>query len=88
MAPGRTQSLVSMHGTTGQHASRISEFTYEVPDAALLVMHSDGLSARWDLQQYPGLLMRHPSVVAGTLFRDHTRGRDDSCVVVLPIGKR
>jgi hypothetical protein len=46
-------------------------------------MHSDGVSARWDLSRYPGLLLRHPNVVAGVIYRDFSRGRDDALVVVV-----
>lgn len=76
-----TQNLVSMHGTAGKHSGRVTEFSYDWPQGAVLVMHTDGLSTRWDLQQHPGLLLRHPSLIAGVLFRDFARGRDDACVV-------
>jgi hypothetical protein len=62
---------------------KIQEFTYDWPPGALLVLHSDGLSARWDLARYPGLVSRHPSVVAGVLYRDFSRERDDALVIVV-----
>ena len=45
-------------------------------------MASDGLATRWDLERYPGLLAHHPAVVAGVLYRDFGRARDDVTVVV------
>ena len=45
-------------------------------------MHSDGLGTHWDLASYPGLRTRHPSVIAGVLYRDFSRRRDDVTVVV------
>jgi len=45
-------------------------------------MHSDGLSARWNLADYPGLFQRHPAVIAATLYRDNVRSRDDATIVV------
>jgi hypothetical protein len=48
----------------------------------LLVMHSDGLATHWNLDQYPGLVGRRPSLIAGVLYRDFARGRDDVTVVV------
>jgi hypothetical protein len=45
-------------------------------------MHSDGVSARWALAAYPGLFGRHPAVVAGVLYRDFSRKRDDATVLV------
>jgi hypothetical protein len=51
-------------------------------------MHSDGVSGRWDLTRYPGLSFRDPSVVAGVLYRDFSRQRDDALVVVVRAAAR
>jgi anti-sigma regulatory factor (Ser/Thr protein kinase) len=73
--------LVSYNGTAGHEARKIVEFTYPWSPNALLIMHSDGLMTRWNLQAYPGLLQRHPSLIAGILYRDFVRGRDDVTVL-------
>jgi len=83
VSPRETKSLVSYNGIAGHEARKIQEFAYDWPADALLVMHSDGLSGRWDLTRYPGLAFRDPSVVAGVLYRDYSRGRDDSLVLVV-----
>lgn len=83
-----TQGLVSMNGTAGLHASPAREFRYAAPPGALLVLHSDGISARWDLATYAGLMKRDPGIIAGVLFRDFARGTDDAAVVVARIGGR
>jgi len=49
---------------------------------AMLIMHSDGIGTRWDLERYPGLPQRHPALIAAVLYRDHARGRDDAGIVV------
>ena len=46
-------------------------------------MHSDGLLSRWSLDGYPGLMRRDPSVIAGVLYRDYLRTKDDVSVVVV-----
>ena len=48
-----------------------------------VVLHSDGLSSRWNLGTYPGLARRHPMLVAGVLYRDFGRRTDDAAVVVV-----
>jgi hypothetical protein len=35
------------------------------------------------MEQYPGLITRHPALVAGMLYRDFRRGRDDVTVVAV-----
>jgi hypothetical protein len=78
-----TFSLVSMNGTVGAQFRGGRQFTYDWPAGAALVMSSDGLKSHWDLSRYAGLLERHPSLIAGALYRDYLRGRDDCTVVVL-----
>jgi hypothetical protein len=46
-------------------------------------MHSDGISARWDLRKDDALRQRHSAIIAAVLYRDHARSRDDATVVVL-----
>jgi hypothetical protein len=79
----RSQGMVSQHGTLGHQTHRLQEFRYPWPQQALMVLHSDGLSARWDLASYPGLAGRHPMVIAAVLYRDHARRTDDASIVVL-----
>ena len=61
---------------------RVQEFTYPWPPGAILVLHSDGLLSHWTLDRHPGLAARHPMLLAGILYRDFRRGRDDTTVVV------
>ena len=81
-----TRHMVSHHGTAGHLAPRIREFTYDFTGDPLLILHSDGLTSRWDLGAYPGLAGQHPSIIAGVLLRDQRRGRDDASVVAVRPG--
>ena len=74
--------LATTHGTAGTGTRKTHQHTYPWPPDGLLLMHSDGLASLWDLDGYPGLRSRHPSLVAGVLFRDH-RQRDDVTVVAV-----
>jgi anti-sigma regulatory factor (Ser/Thr protein kinase) len=79
----QSRHMVSMNGTLGHEGHRFREFTYPWSPDSLVVLHTDGLSARWDLSTYVGLQQRHPSLIAGVLYRDMSRARDDAtCVVV------
>ena len=75
--------LVSHNGIIGHEYRKLSEFSHPWRAPSVLVMHSDGIATQWDLERYPGLLARDPSLIAGVLYRDFTRGRDDATVVVL-----
>jgi anti-sigma regulatory factor (Ser/Thr protein kinase) len=80
---GASRSVVSHHGTAGHDAKKIQEFCYAWPRGAMLVMHSDGLVSHWTLDRYPGLANHDPTLVAGVLYRDFQRSRDDTSVIVL-----
>lgn len=78
-----SRSAISHNGIAGHEARKIQEFSYIWPAGSLVILHSDGLSARWELGAYPGLQSHHPSVVAGVLYRDFSRRRDDALIVVV-----
>jgi anti-sigma regulatory factor (Ser/Thr protein kinase) len=81
-SPTAHHSLVSHNGTVGHEVRKIQEFTYPWHPNGLLIMHSDGLSSQWRLDRYPGLSLKHPSLIAGVLYRDFCRERDDMTVLV------
>ncbi|MFC6084660.1 ATP-binding protein [Sphaerisporangium aureirubrum] len=83
-AEGR-QGMVSVHGIAGHRARGIREMRYELPPHGLVVLHSDGLTDRWNLSGYPGLLTHSAPVIAGTLLRDWAVRRDDACVLVMRV---
>jgi hypothetical protein len=74
--------VVSMNGTLGHAARTFREFSYDWPAGGILVLHSDGITDHWDPASYPGLSRKPPGVIAGVIFRDFNRGRDDATVVV------
>jgi hypothetical protein len=82
VTPDASRSMASHNGTVGAYMSRAQEFNYPWNPNAVFVMHSDGLSTRWSLDQYPGIWSKNPSMIAALLHRDFDRGRDDVTVLV------
>jgi hypothetical protein len=78
-----TRHLVSFGGIIGGRSVHRREFTAVWPSGALFVAHSDGIATRWNLGSYAGLSVRHPSIIAGVLYRDFARGKDDASVLVI-----
>jgi anti-sigma regulatory factor (Ser/Thr protein kinase) len=78
-----TRQMVGFPGTAGHEAHRIQELTYPYPQGALVLLHSDGITAHWSADRYPGLVDHDPSIIAAILYRDFNRGRDDATAVVL-----
>jgi anti-sigma regulatory factor (Ser/Thr protein kinase) len=74
--------LVSIPGTAGHHVHKFMEYSYPWESRSHLLMHSDGLQTHWSFDGYPGLMERHPTLIAGAFYRDYSRGRDDVTVAV------
>lgn len=85
LAPGASRGLASHPGIVGGQFRRPRPFDYAGVHANLLVLYSDGLQSRWNLQDYPGLAQRHPALIAAVLHRDFYRGRDDVSVLVVAL---
>jgi anti-sigma regulatory factor (Ser/Thr protein kinase) len=83
---GASRGAISHSGIVGHEMRKVQEFSYPFPSGAVLVMHSDGLASHWRLDRYTGLDRRHPALIAGVLYRDHKRARDD--VTVLAVRER
>ena len=80
---GPRHQMISYNGTAGHNAHKILARTYPWTPESVMVLHSDGVATHWSLDKYPGLLRRHPSVIAAVLYRDFLRGSDDATVVVV-----
>lgn len=83
VSPGERRGLVTQNGTVGAEMRRVQEFVYPWTNDSLLVMHSDGLGSQWQLDAYRGIMLRHASLIAGVLYRDFRRERDDVTVLAL-----
>jgi anti-sigma regulatory factor (Ser/Thr protein kinase)/serine/threonine protein phosphatase PrpC len=55
---------------------------YPWSNDSIIVMATDGISEKNDPDKYPGLIDKHPMVLAGVLFRDYARLTDDATIVV------
>ncbi len=82
LGEARSTTMVSHNGTVGHHMRTVRNFEYPFHEGDLLVMHSDGLTTHWKLDGYPGLWYAEPSLIAGVLYRDFSRGRDDATALV------
>jgi anti-sigma regulatory factor (Ser/Thr protein kinase) len=82
VTPETSRGMASHNGIVGHQLHKIQEFTFPWNANNILVMHSDGLRSGWDLKAYPGIWSKHPGLIAGILYRDFLRERDDVTVLV------
>jgi anti-sigma regulatory factor (Ser/Thr protein kinase) len=81
-ADGR-KSMLSVPGIAGHQARTIRQFDYEVPSGAAVILHSDGISSRWEAAAMPGVQIRDPLLIAAVLLAEAGVHRDDAGVLVL-----
>ena len=79
---GKPHRLISYYGIVGSNLHKVQEFDSPWSSEALLIMHSDGIRTRWDLDKYPGLAQLSPALIAAVLYRDFNRRNDDVTVLV------
>jgi hypothetical protein len=79
---GRARTLAAQPGIVGHRMPRLREHVEPLDGASTLVLHSDGLSDKWTIEELPGVLDRGPGVLAGALVRGAGVRRDDASVLV------
>ena len=74
--------LLSVEGVVGYNARSIKMQEFDWHAGSTIILSSDGVSTRWNMARYPGLLQRHPSLIAAVVHRDFGRDTDDATVLV------
>ena len=82
LAGGQQHHLLSIDGVVGYNMRTTRDHILPWSAGGLVVLASDGLSTRWNLGRYPGLVTHHPALVAAVLFRDFARDNDDASIAV------
>jgi anti-sigma regulatory factor (Ser/Thr protein kinase) len=77
------QGMISVPGIAGHQARTFRQYSYELPPGAAVILHSDGLSSRWNAADLPGLAGQDPLVIAATLLHEAGVHRDDAGILVL-----
>ena len=79
----RPRGLMSRPGTLGiaMRSARVQNDFLEIGE--VLILHSDGISSSFRLEDYPGLLVEKPEQLSTEIVRRFGKSYDDaSCIVV------
>lgn len=79
---GAVKLLPASNGIVGHAMRTLEEIALPWAGEGLLLMHSDGLRPQARFEAYPGLFARPPALIAGMLYGQQKRGRDDASVLV------
>jgi anti-sigma regulatory factor (Ser/Thr protein kinase) len=83
LSAGSRKSMLSVPGIAGYQARAFRQFEYEVPPGAAVILHSDGISSRWEVAAVPGVETKDPLLIAAVLLAEAGIHRDDAGVLVL-----
>ena len=83
---GAEQRLISYRGIVGAVLPTPRSFDYPLASDWLLVLHTDGVSARFDLEMEAGEVAGQPAALADRLLERWARATDDATVVVVVPG--
>ena len=83
LSAGSRKSMLSVPGIAGYQARAFRQFEYEVPPGAAVILHSDGISSRWEVAAVPGVETKDPLLIAAVLLGEAGIHRDDAGVLVL-----
>jgi len=80
---------ISINGILGYNLRQVREEEFSFNPGDLIILHSDGISTKFDLNLYPPeFLGQHPQTIAERIAAEFGSGRDDLCIVVAREDKR
>ncbi len=74
---------IPVNGTLGARLSTLRVWPYRWSEGTIIMLATDGVSAAWDINSYPGLLDHSTQTIAGVLLRDYGRDSDDATILVV-----
>jgi hypothetical protein len=80
------RNYMSYNGTVGLNVpNSLKASIYKMEKNQHLVMCSDGIRTRWDLNRYPSIFKYDNTLMAAALYSDFTRGNDDASILIAKV---
>ncbi len=80
------KTYMSYNGTIGMTIpNSMSMTTSPMEVNQHLIMCTDGIQNRWDLTRYPSILKFDNIILAAAIYKDYTRGNDDSSILIAKV---
>lgn len=81
-----SKNLMSYNGTIGHNIPDfIQDQVIKAENFKQVIMCSDGIKSRWELNKYPGIHRHDPSIIAAAIYKDYASHTDDMSVVIAKI---
>ncbi len=83
MGASNTRNHVSYNGIIGYNIpGSMNEQVMSQEEFPQFIACSDGIKSRWDITKFPMLLQHDGMIIASTLYKEFSRGTDDTSVLV------
>ncbi len=77
------KAFMSYNGIVGLNLpNTLNNHEMEAQNHQFLIMASDGLGVRWELNRYPAIFKYNAMIIAAALYKDFCRGHDDASILV------
>jgi anti-sigma regulatory factor (Ser/Thr protein kinase) len=86
-SPTCSKPFISYNGILGLSIpGTLNSQLYDAEKNQLLIMCSDGIRSRWDIQRHhPGIFKYDPVLIAAVIYKDHARKNDDMLTAVVKV---
>jgi anti-sigma regulatory factor (Ser/Thr protein kinase) len=80
------KTYMSYNGAVGLNIpGSLKDSVFPIENNQHLMMCSDGLKSRWDINAYPAIFKYDNTILAAALYRDYTRRTDDSSILIAKV---
>jgi anti-sigma regulatory factor (Ser/Thr protein kinase) len=80
------RNYMSYNGTVGLNIpNSMKESVYKIEKNQHLILCSDGIRTRWDLNRFPSVFKYDSTLLAAALYSDFTRRNDDSSILIAKV---
>lgn len=82
----KTKKFIATNGTLGVSLNtrvNVQQSSYE--NGGIIAMNTDGISNKWEYDEYLDIPLHNPAVLSNMIFRDFARDNDDATVLVAVI---
>ncbi|QJD96978.1 SpoIIE family protein phosphatase [Mucilaginibacter robiniae] len=83
---GIVKNHISYNGIVGHNIpNTMNSQQVAFTDYSLLILCSDGIKSRWDVSKYQGIARCDSMMMAAAIYKDYSRGTDDTSVVIVKL---
>jgi serine phosphatase RsbU (regulator of sigma subunit) len=83
LVDGRTERLIAYRGIVGAVLPRLRSFAYTLASEWMLIMYTDGIRSRFELDGLSDMQRRNAQTMADAILEGWARATDDATVVVV-----